>query len=254
MSIIERFRAAVYYRYNLSEALKIINEDDFDIGIKILIYDGEDQHFVTPFLYAAFAGNIEVAKALLKKGSDIQEVDDRGWSAIDHCHRNKAVVDFLLGEGFNAKSGICSATFRRLAGSGMSEYTVKRLIDGGVDVNARSELGSTALMEAFKGDWDGMVELLLDSGCDLNRSDNLGQTALFFAVSAFSQEKALMFVQSMVELGADVSREDARGNTAIDIARQAERNKILEYLEARLGYDHLSKVIESNDCQNALNF
>ena len=67
---------------------------------------------------------------------------------------------------------------------------VKKLLDGGADVNARAENGRTALLvAAFKGHAD-VVKLLLEAGADTEARNKKGKTAL--AVAARDGQAAIV--------------------------------------------------------------
>lgn len=55
---------------------------------------------------------------------------------------------------------------------------VKTLLDGGADVTATNNDGTTALMAASGGDHVEVVQLLLDRNVDVDAIDCLGETAL----------------------------------------------------------------------------
>jgi ankyrin repeat protein len=60
--------------------------------------------------------------------------------------------------------------------------TMKALVDGGADVNARDEAGATILMHAVLDADVGVVKLLLSKGADVNAQNNKGATALIWAL------------------------------------------------------------------------
>ncbi|XP_062566071.1 uncharacterized protein LOC134228429 [Saccostrea cucullata] len=57
--------------------------------------------------------------------------------------------------------------------------TIKRMIQLGADVNTRSNIGVTPLMDVVLNRVTPIVEVLLQSGADVNNKDIFGQTALF---------------------------------------------------------------------------
>ena len=58
---------------------------------------------------------------------------------------------------------------------------VQLLIDGGADVNAKTEDGSTALYQAAYRGYEAAVKLLIDGGADVNAKTKDGWTALYRA-------------------------------------------------------------------------
>ena len=84
------------------------------------------------------------------------------------------------GANVNARNNIGSTALIYAAYEGHTE-TARVLLQNGADVNARDNSGETALMEAA---WKGHKEtarLLLQSGANVNARDNIGETALRWA-------------------------------------------------------------------------
>jgi len=64
------------------------------------------------------------------------------------------------------------------------EDIVKFLIENGADIDAKDNLGATALMYAV--DHLEVVELLIKEGIDVKAKDNYGDSALSFALKKSS--------------------------------------------------------------------
>ncbi|KJZ77712.1 hypothetical protein HIM_02889 [Hirsutella minnesotensis 3608] len=77
---------------------------------------------------------------------------------------------------------------------------VRLLIKHGANVNARGDMGKTALHEAVQANDRNMVEVLADSGADLNAVDSSGSTPLQVAASLGYVEVA----EALLRLGADM--------------------------------------------------
>jgi ankyrin repeat protein len=73
-----------------------------------------------------------------------------------------------------------TAALMQAAREGHTE-TVKALIEGGVDVNAKTPKGSTALMFAAREGHTETVKALIDGGTDVNAETEKGTTALMVA-------------------------------------------------------------------------
>jgi len=102
----------------------------------------------------------------------------------------------------------------------------------GIDLNARSRNGDTALMiAAFNGDV-AAANRLIDKGAEINRP---GWTALHYAAASGSlpiiragHEKVVVL---LLEEGADVLLKNELGLDAIDFAKSQERTAIARILE-----------------------
>ncbi|KDD74378.1 hypothetical protein H632_c1359p1 [Helicosporidium sp. ATCC 50920] len=100
-------------------------------------------------------------------------------------------------------------------GSGALESVKELLIDGNVDVNARDEVGATALHMAANVGSVEMVKLLLDHDADIEARDEDGLTPLAHAAISCDED----IVQTLLEAGADGSFKTPRGQTYDDILR-----------------------------------
>lgn len=76
-----------------------------------------------------------------------------------------------------------------------AERDVRLLIDGGANVNAQTNIGTTPLMRAIYPKNETIVRLLLDAGADIELKDIYGSNAVDIARSALTDE-----LQSIVEL------------------------------------------------------
>eukprot|EP00752_Nemacystus_decipiens_P002437 g2294.t1 len=159
-----------------------------DPEIRRYIPDHYEWH--RPLDVAAECGNSDVLRAILRYGGDVTACDRRGCTALHHAAFNlyegdldtSDVVRVLLeaGADVDAKAaGFESATPLRLAASKnpYSIGTMCALLEGGADVNARDEGGSTPLHQACRRSNISGVELLLRWGADETLVDEDGQTA-----------------------------------------------------------------------------
>jgi ankyrin repeat protein len=69
---------------------------------------------------------------------------------------------------------------------------VQALLDGGADVNAKDEVGTTILMHAVLDADAGVVKLLLSKGADANAQNKKGATALLWALHDPDKVKLLL--------------------------------------------------------------
>ena len=115
----------------------------------------------------------------LKKGVDINALDDRGLTPLHYAARSSTDVS-----------------------------VVALLLDRGADVNARSSQGFTPLHTAASGNTKpSVIALLLDRGADIEARDSNGGTPLHHAVIFFNEDPSVL--KLLLDRGADV---DARSN------------------------------------------
>jgi ankyrin repeat protein len=110
---------------------------------------------------------------------------------------------------------------------------VRRLLDAGVEINARYGNDLTVLMWAAgyaEGggslDAEAVVNLVLDRGADINAADNRGRTALMIAADAGHAG----MVDVLIARGAARDLKDKDGKTALDLTAD---NTIRDRLRAK---------------------
>jgi hypothetical protein len=139
----------------------------------------------TKLMDAAHSGDKEEFQAALAAGDKLTDVDASGWTPLMYA----------TGSWGNSMES--------------------ELLKAGVNVNARSKRGETALMaSAVTGMAD---EDLLKAGADVNAVNDVGVTALMLLVQRGDPEE----IKTLLKAGADVRRKDASGQTALDYLNTA---------------------------------
>jgi ankyrin repeat protein len=148
-------------------------------------------------MWAATTGQVEIIDMLLGAGADLEAADARGSTAL------------MLALG--------------------KPDSLQALLAAGADTEHKDGRGFTALMSAA---WTGRVSAarhLLEHGARLDvRDGKTGRTALMWA----ALKGHAGFVKMLLDAGADPTLQDSSGHTALDLARQAHRNKVVELLNA----------------------
>lgn len=109
----------------------------------------------------------------------------------------------------------------------------RSLLSTGVEVDAKDEGGSTALMfAALRGDAE-MVQALLAAGADPNLKDANGETALLLGAG-----RGVDIVRALLAAGADPNLEDGEGQTALLVAAETQAETVRLLIEAGADVHH----------------
>lgn len=154
--------------------------------VRLLLEWGHDVELggyrgTTPLMIAAGNGLPEVVSVLLEHGADVNAVGREEETAVSRAvdRRNYEIALLLLDNGFETNR---ASRGERLLLTAVAEYHsplafVERLLDDGVDVNARDEKGNTPLMIAAEGNHLLLVELLLERGANAHHWNRQGRRA-----------------------------------------------------------------------------
>jgi ankyrin repeat protein len=112
------------------------------------------------------------------------------------------------------------------------EKIVQTLLDRGADVNASSGRRGSALQAASARGHDKIVQMLLDRGADVNAQSGHYGSALQ-AASARGHDK---IVQMLLDRGADVNAQSGHYGSALQAASARGHDKIVQMLLARGAY------------------
>ncbi|OXU24391.1 hypothetical protein TSAR_010297 [Trichomalopsis sarcophagae] len=173
--------------------LKEINHRVLEI-VKILLDNNADIHICSKQNYDSILHliikekmehSLELAKALLCKGFNLQTVDKNGYSPLHW------------------------ATIRN------HKELVKLFLDHNVDVNARSERLKTPLHFAVghQTKHEPIVSHLLQNGAQVNVQDGMDFTPLHIAVDSSQNYQV---IEQLLQYGADINLQDRDGHTAIE--------------------------------------
>jgi uncharacterized protein len=105
--------------------------------------------------------------------------------------------------------------------------TIRALLDGGQNVDARDEHGQTALMNAARVGHEQVIQVLVDAGADLNATAKYNLTALMLAIINGHTRIA----EFLVKAGADVAVRGTgapgfSGKTALDLALERDLTEV----------------------------
>ncbi|MCE0497482.1 MAG: ankyrin repeat domain-containing protein [Methylacidiphilales bacterium] len=156
---------------------------------------------------AAGREDIPEMTRLLNLGTDVNYREKDGWTPITRAvESNKAgSVKFLLAHGADSTHGL-NDNDQTLLFNVRSPEVAEILIQHGVDVNARSKSGETALdrLCMFAEKPAEVARVLLKHGADPNARDNYGSTPLMFASDGAT-------VDLLIDHGADIKAKNKYG-------------------------------------------
>jgi ankyrin repeat protein len=193
--------------------------------VKALLANGADINAQnsdgdTALIFAVRGGHIDVVKALLDKGADINAKNSDGDTALILAVRggHVDVVNALLAYKVDGKVAI--------------DMDLKVTSYG---FSVRGNQGAVALHAAALEGHVGCVEALLDKGADINAWDSNGNTALMLAARAGHEE----VVKALMDKGAKINAQNFVRDTALTLAVQEGH---VDVVKALLAYEVDGKV------------
>lgn len=154
----------------------------------------------TPIIFAAVNGHDELVKVLLEHGADVNAVTDDRESAVGLAVMTgkSDVVKVLLQHGADVRQRD-SSHFTLLMKAFLVEHAQPEIVcllcEGGIDVNAHTPSGLTALMiGAYNGHLEA-IKPLLDYGVDVCAESKEGATAYKMAKAKEHKDVARLLFQ-----------------------------------------------------------
>ncbi|XP_027355749.1 potassium channel AKT1-like [Abrus precatorius] len=144
--------------------------------------------------FAAIRNDDLLLHRLLKKGSDPNEVDKNGKTAL------------------------------HIAASKGNDHCVTLLLEYGADPNIKDMDGSVPLWEAMVGRHESVMKLLIDNGADISSAD-----AGRLACSA-AEENNIELLKELVQCGMDVTQARTNGTTALHAAVTEGNTEMVKFL------------------------
>ena len=184
------------------------SDDELIYYMRLLIQHGAEvgapgtppQQRATPLHRAASRGSIAAVRLLVESGADINVGDSRGTTPIGYAARQNHwdVVTLLEANGADI-SGVLAAALELPNPACLAQ--VLTLISRGADIDARNELGKTALILAALWGNTSVAKELIARAADVHLVDIYGLSALTWA----AQNDHLEIVKMLMAQGVDVN-------------------------------------------------
>ncbi|GFO14115.1 ankyrin repeat and death domain-containing protein 1a [Plakobranchus ocellatus] len=178
---------------------------------------------------AAKHGNIEVLKALLLQGVEVDDRDVEGKTAVHLAAEagHKDAVDLLLDYTANPNSEtVKEVTPLHLAAIEGHVEVCKSLVKYGCNVNAQNFQGNTALHLAANSNYKEVARVLVEAKCELDLPNTRLQTPLHVAV----ESGHLDVVQILLAGGASMEAREKTGKSALQLAARGNYVAVVDML------------------------
>jgi ankyrin repeat protein len=226
-------------------------------AVYILLQAGADQNAdnlpgVSLLFNACCLGNLEIARILLQYGAEVDSVHIDGrtplFAACEGSHAG--LVELLLSKGAdpNFKIG-CHFPFFGLV---MQGYDIKISRREMKEYRLKFPIGTTPIMVAPASGEDNIIYRLVNAGVDIEAKNEFGATALLCA-SAWGHERE---VHALIDAGASLFAVDRKGRSVLTHAYLGKHTGIIDILlhmhrEASTIWDPPRTLFTDRDIQEA---
>jgi len=163
----------------------------------------------------------------LKKSEPEPSLNEQLMQAAENGSLEQIKALLTKGAEVNAKDNLGRTALMEAGGKGNLEI-VKLLIDNGADANAKDENGRTVLMEAARSGKLRILEFPIDKVLKVNAKTKDVPTV----VMAAEWGRNLEVVRLLIDKGADVHAKAKNGDTALKMAQNKGNTRIAKLLKA----------------------
>lgn len=196
----------------------------------LITFESNAEQCCTSLHIAAREGAINLARLLIKNGTDInsRDIDSRTPLHIAAQYAESRMIRLLLVHCANVEAvdELGRTPLHAACDGEAAQECVAILLDAGANVDARDEDGFTVLETAIRDDQSELALLLLARGANVENRDHDGRTPLFIAV----EYKRDWAIKSLLENGADLATRNAHGNTALYDAVDSSNESVVRTL------------------------
>lgn len=222
----------VYYNGLLLEASFNGNtEDVLQALLKGADANTKTPEGVTPLMFAAQNGFLDIVKILVHNGANVNAIPDDGATALIAATRfnHYEVMDHLIQSGANINLKDRDSVSALLYAAAYGYFIpADLLIFYGADINSCTDDSTNALyVAAFNNNYD-VAELLISKGANVNGADKKKWTPLMAAVFKGNTK----ITEQLIIKGANLNALNIEGYTALAIATEKNYPEIFALLLA----------------------
>ncbi|MGI6395225.1 MAG: ankyrin repeat domain-containing protein [bacterium] len=239
------------------------------ISTALLVTEIGAKEVDTELSIAVQAGNVNAAEEALKKGADINHVDDEWPLFVTAVTSNDIkMVKFFLDNGVNTELvGPDGKTALMHSLSLRNGEMTAMIVKAEANLRATDPAGKNIMMYAAEGNNPLLLKLLLDMGFDRNVRSKADKTPLDYAVDARAAECSRILskldtlpidflsavekgdaslVRNAINSGVDINIKDKNGKAAILIAIEKSHTNIVRLLLEK-GVDPSANYFKNKD-------
>ncbi|XP_038312540.1 ankyrin repeat domain-containing protein 26-like isoform X5 [Canis lupus familiaris] len=182
----------------------------------------------TALHYAAYEGNISIARKLLLNKGDIEAKNKDGLTPLLLAinEKKEKMVAFLVEKANINAVDYAKRTALHLACAIGREDMVKLLVDRHCQLNLCDGEDRTALVKAIQCQEEACVTLLLEHGADPKVKDNKGNTALHYA----AHEGIVSIAEKLLLQNANIEAKNTDGLTPVLVALNENKEQMVKFL------------------------
>jgi len=199
----------------------------FEVGGRSQDGEHEIRRIQKRLTSAARSGDFKAAVDAITDGANLHLKDLRGQTPLMLAAASYGKGPTLLGRGGDDVDNLRD-------GKNEDEHqplddvlrTIKFLVDAKADVEAKDELGWTALLHACRNNQQKNVDFLLQRGASMKARSNDGRTAMMLA----ALESADLLVQYLIKQKAQIDKKDEDGCSVLFYACREGRRDLVKAL------------------------
>ncbi|NXA31967.1 AKD1B protein, partial [Eudromia elegans] len=193
--------------------------------------DIADQHGLAVIHLAAWSGNLDIMRKLVKAGADQKAKNEEGRNVLHFAAQNNSVkiVDYFIQDlhlkDLNKPDEKGRKPFLLASEKGHADM-VNCLISLKLFTSEKDKEGNTALHLAAKNGHSQVVEILLKQWEDINDLNQNGETPFYLSVEGGHEKCA----ELLLEAGSDINLLTQNNTSALQIAVQNGRLSLVSFL------------------------